>query len=55
MAQGRALRRVVALFDNIENLVTENDRRSDDEQRDQDTTLEYFFHFWVVNDINWRI
>lgn len=40
MAQGRALRRVVALFDNIENLVAENDRRSDDEQRDQDTTLE---------------
>ncbi|KAG1798921.1 uncharacterized protein HD556DRAFT_1231960 [Suillus plorans] len=40
MAQGRALRRVVTLFDNIENLVAENDRRSDDEQRDQDTTLE---------------
>lgn len=27
MAQGRAIRRVVALFDNIEDLVTENDRR----------------------------
>ncbi|KAG1738050.1 hypothetical protein EDD22DRAFT_787327 [Suillus occidentalis] len=39
-AQGRALRRVVALFDNIEDLVSENDRRSDDEHQDQDTTLE---------------
>ncbi|KAG2741436.1 hypothetical protein P692DRAFT_20751824 [Suillus brevipes Sb2] len=27
MAQGRAIRRVVALFDNVEDLVTENDRR----------------------------
>ncbi|KAG2095696.1 uncharacterized protein F5147DRAFT_717834 [Suillus discolor] len=27
MAQGRAIRRVVSLFDNVEDLVTENDRR----------------------------
>ncbi|KAG2109363.1 uncharacterized protein F5147DRAFT_773175 [Suillus discolor] len=40
MAQGRALRRVVALFDNVEDLVAENDRRYDDEQQDQDATLE---------------
>ncbi|KAG1799247.1 uncharacterized protein HD556DRAFT_1231332 [Suillus plorans] len=40
MAQGRALRWVVALFDNVEDLVTENDRRCDDEQQDQDATLE---------------
>ncbi|KAG2740161.1 hypothetical protein P692DRAFT_201684495, partial [Suillus brevipes Sb2] len=29
MAQGRAIRRVVSLFDNVEDLVTENDRRCD--------------------------
>ncbi|KAG0692471.1 hypothetical protein DFH29DRAFT_1008591 [Suillus ampliporus] len=29
MAQGRAIRRIVALFDNVEDLVTENDRRYD--------------------------
>lgn len=27
MAQGRAIRRVVTLFDNVEDLVAENDRR----------------------------
>ncbi|KIK47177.1 hypothetical protein CY34DRAFT_9200 [Suillus luteus UH-Slu-Lm8-n1] len=42
LAQGRAIRRVVSLFDNVEDLVTENDRRcdlNDDEERatvDQD-------------------
>jgi hypothetical protein len=45
MAQGRALRRVVALFDNVEDLVAENDRRYDDSQEDQDATLEYVFFF----------
>ncbi|KAG1902408.1 uncharacterized protein F5891DRAFT_1186519 [Suillus fuscotomentosus] len=29
MAQGRAIRRIVSLFDNVEDLVTENDRRYD--------------------------
>ncbi|KAG2086691.1 hypothetical protein BD769DRAFT_1373503 [Suillus cothurnatus] len=29
MAQGRAIRRVISLFDNVEDLVTENDRRYD--------------------------
>lgn len=38
MAQGRALRRVVSLFDNIEDLVTENDRRLEDDS-DQDSTI----------------
>jgi hypothetical protein len=38
MAQGRALRRVVALFDNIEDLVSENDRRYNIE--DEETSLE---------------
>lgn len=38
MAQGRAIRRAVALFDNIEDLVSENDRRYDAE--DEETSLE---------------
>ncbi|KAG1730221.1 hypothetical protein EDD22DRAFT_853026 [Suillus occidentalis] len=38
MAQGRAIRRVVSLFDNIEDLVTENDRRLEDDS-DQDSTI----------------
>ncbi|KAG2745192.1 hypothetical protein P692DRAFT_20742051 [Suillus brevipes Sb2] len=38
MAQGRAIRRVVALFDNIEDLVNENDRRSECE--DEEHTLD---------------
>ncbi|KAG2149441.1 hypothetical protein BD769DRAFT_1659001 [Suillus cothurnatus] len=32
LAQGRGIRRVVALFDSIEDLVTENDRRYDDNE-----------------------
>jgi hypothetical protein len=35
MAQGRALRRVVSLFDNVEELVSENDRRY---EADEDAT-----------------
>lgn len=34
MAQGRAIRRVVTLFDNVEDLVTENDRRIEDDGED---------------------
>ncbi|KAG2117611.1 hypothetical protein DEU56DRAFT_748001 [Suillus clintonianus] len=40
IAQGRAVRRVVALFDNIEDLVVENDRRCDADE-DAETTIEY--------------
>jgi hypothetical protein len=32
LAQGRGFRRVVALFNSIEDLVTENDRRYDDNE-----------------------
>ncbi|KAG2125233.1 hypothetical protein BD769DRAFT_1358463 [Suillus cothurnatus] len=39
VAQGRAIRRVVTLFDSLEDLVTENDRRYDDEE-DAETTLD---------------
>ncbi|KAG1787458.1 uncharacterized protein HD556DRAFT_1246826 [Suillus plorans] len=38
VAKGRAIRRVVALFDSIEDLVAENDRRYEIE--DQETTIE---------------
>ncbi|KAG1814830.1 hypothetical protein EV424DRAFT_1645650 [Suillus variegatus] len=38
LAQGRGFRRVVALFDGIEDLVAENDRRYDDQ--DEDATLD---------------
>ncbi|KAG1791086.1 uncharacterized protein HD556DRAFT_1241276, partial [Suillus plorans] len=38
MSQGRAFRRVVALFDNIEDLVAENDRRYDAE--DEETSVD---------------
>lgn len=39
MAQGRAIRRMVSLFDNIEDLVAENDRRLEDDN-DEDSTIE---------------
>ncbi|KAG1799428.1 uncharacterized protein HD556DRAFT_1305642 [Suillus plorans] len=39
VAKGRAIRRVVALFDSIEDLITENDRRCE-ESDDPDTTIE---------------
>lgn len=38
MAQGRAIRRIVTLFDNIEDLISENDRRCEDGNDDDDTT-----------------
>ncbi|KAG1883628.1 hypothetical protein F4604DRAFT_1575464 [Suillus subluteus] len=37
MAQGRAIRRVVALFNNIEDLVAENDQRYDDDSNQENT------------------
>ncbi|KAG2745343.1 hypothetical protein P692DRAFT_201687017, partial [Suillus brevipes Sb2] len=40
MARGRAIRRVVSLFDNIEDLVGENDRRCDVDDDDAETTLD---------------
>ncbi|KAG2749394.1 hypothetical protein P692DRAFT_20732070 [Suillus brevipes Sb2] len=36
IAKGRAIRRVVALFDNAEDLITENDRRYDEDGSTQD-------------------
>ncbi|KAG0699684.1 hypothetical protein DFH29DRAFT_877165 [Suillus ampliporus] len=37
LAQGRGIRRVITLFDSIEDLVTKNDRRFDDNLNDEDT------------------
>ncbi|KAG2359117.1 hypothetical protein BDR07DRAFT_1378918 [Suillus spraguei] len=36
MSQGRAIRRIVTLFDNIEDMIGENDRRCDDDDEDDD-------------------
>jgi hypothetical protein len=38
LAQGRAFRRLVALFNSIEDLVAENNKQYDDQ--DEDATLE---------------
>jgi hypothetical protein len=40
MSKGRAVRRIVALFDSIEDLINENDRRCDLDGEDEDMTLE---------------
>jgi hypothetical protein len=48
MSQGRAVRRIVALYDNIEDLINENDRRCDIEGNDEDVTLESVFHFRLL-------
>ncbi|KAG1789970.1 uncharacterized protein HD556DRAFT_1242993 [Suillus plorans] len=42
MSQGRAIRRIVALFDSIEDMIAENDRRCDLESDDDNLTLESF-------------
>lgn len=34
MSKGRAIRRIVILYDGIEDLIAENDRRCDDESDD---------------------
>lgn len=41
MSQGRAIRRLVSLFDNIEDLINENDRRYDiADDEDLEETIE---------------
>jgi hypothetical protein len=41
MSQGRAIRRLVILFDNIEDLINENDRRCDiGDDEDLEETIE---------------
>ncbi|KAG2135973.1 hypothetical protein DEU56DRAFT_737359 [Suillus clintonianus] len=40
MSQGRALRRIVTLFDNIEDLIRENDRRCDLDGEDENMTVD---------------
>ncbi|KAG1733769.1 hypothetical protein EDD22DRAFT_960178 [Suillus occidentalis] len=46
VAQGRAIRRVVTLFDSLEDLVAENDRRYEFEE-DAETTAEYQDFSWI--------
>lgn len=45
LAQGRGIRRIVALFDSIEELVTENDRRYDNFDDEDAATFEQVFVF----------
>lgn len=52
MAQGRAIRRVVTLFDSLEDLVAENDRRYEFEE-DAETTAEYQDFSWVCEHYSW--
>ncbi|KAG1904138.1 uncharacterized protein F5891DRAFT_1184315 [Suillus fuscotomentosus] len=40
MSKGRAIRRIVTLFDSIEDLIGENDRRCDLDSEDENVTLE---------------
>ncbi|KAG1729819.1 hypothetical protein EDD22DRAFT_853061 [Suillus occidentalis] len=40
MSQGRAIRRMVSLYDSIEDLINENDRRCENDDGDVDVTLE---------------
>jgi hypothetical protein len=48
MSQGRAIRRIITLFDSIEDLIQENDRRCDNDD-DDDVTVESVFHFRPTN------
>jgi hypothetical protein len=41
IAQGRAIRRMVILYTNLEDLIAENDRRYEE----QESTREYVFFF----------
>jgi hypothetical protein len=40
MSKGRAIRRIVTLFENIEDLICENDRRCDLDGENESTTVE---------------
>lgn len=40
MSKGRAIRRIVSLFDSIEDLISENDRRCELDGDDEDVTFE---------------
>jgi hypothetical protein len=40
MSKGRSLRRVVTLYDTIEDLICENDRRCESDGEDDNVTLE---------------
>lgn len=50
IAKGRAIRRVVTLFDSIEDLVAENDRRHEiDSDPDATSAIESEFHTLLVH------
>jgi len=47
MSKGRAIRRIVTLYDTIEDLINENNRRCDDD-RDNEVTPELVFFIWFM-------
>ncbi|KAG2116812.1 hypothetical protein DEU56DRAFT_761490 [Suillus clintonianus] len=48
MSQGRAFKRIVTLFNSIEQLICENDRRCDTGGQDDDVTPELVFHHLLL-------
>lgn len=48
MSQGRAIRRMVTLYDSVKDLINENDRRCDIEGDDDDVTFESAFHLHLL-------
>lgn len=48
MSQGRAIRQMVTLYDSVEDLINENDRRCDIEGDDDDVTFESAFHLHLL-------
>ncbi|KAG1763642.1 hypothetical protein EDD22DRAFT_776896 [Suillus occidentalis] len=51
MSQGRAIRRIVTLFDSIEDLICENDRRCDiDDNDDNDVTIDLTHQYFDSQD-----
>ncbi|KAG1851568.1 hypothetical protein C8R48DRAFT_777881 [Suillus tomentosus] len=55
--RGRAIRRIVTLYDALEDLIAENDRRCDDQQSDEDVTIDQerlqFGYIALNNALSW--
>lgn len=47
MSKGRAIKRIVTLFDSIEDLIGENDRRCDNDDDDDNVTIEPVLYLWL--------
>lgn len=57
VSKGRAIRRIVTLYDALEDLIAENDRRCDDQQSDEDVTIDQerlqFGYIALSNALSW--